>query len=175
MIEMRFDYQRPFIGSAGQTYKKPDNTMAGSHTVKTPKASSFCVDGVVMYSMSPERNADIITRLERGDSLKAVAEQYGISSTRASQIHRQFRFRRGDIDLIAARATQRHLLWPYTDIAIDKKQAIEILRGLIEELPPRYQRSLTQRFGLDDGSFRSVDELAQEFNARREQIRRKAA
>jgi RNA polymerase nonessential primary-like sigma factor len=50
-------------------------------------------------------------------------------------------------------------------------QQAEIVSDLLSQLPPRQQKVLTLRFGLEDGKLRSLSQAANELGLSREQIR----
>ncbi len=57
----------------------------------------------------------------------------------------------------------------------DKAAAMQLLRahvqGIVNELPPREQKILEMRFGLQDGVSHTLEEVGQEFGVTRERIR----
>ncbi|NUT46393.1 MAG: sigma-70 family RNA polymerase sigma factor [Saccharothrix sp.] len=57
------------------------------------------------------------------------------------------------------------------DEAVERQAFAEELRALVGTLPERQARIVTQRYGLDDGRARSLQELADELGLTRERIR----
>src|SRR5205814_512649 len=55
--------------------------------------------------------------------------------------------------------------------ALAKKRFVQETRELLNELTPREERVLRMRFGLDDGTERTLSEIGESFSLTRERIR----
>lgn len=54
---------------------------------------------------------------------------------------------------------------------VEDKDRVKILLEYVDKLEPRENKVIRMRYGLDDGNFRTLDEVGQYFGVSRERIR----
>ncbi|NBV21494.1 MAG: sigma-70 family RNA polymerase sigma factor [Proteobacteria bacterium] len=107
-----------------------------------------------------------------------LAEELGMTASRVGQL-RTAAIRPASLDAPVGEEGDSHLFGdiiedehaetPYEQL--EEKTVTTMLRDMIKTLPPREASILTYRFGLDEGTERTLEEVGQKFGVTRERVR----
>lgn len=75
------------------------------------------------------------------------------------------------ISTLADFITDRHCLWRTADGQTERSGLADGLAGILHTLTPREEKIIKMRFGLEDGSEYSLEEIGQSFAITRERVR----
>lgn len=121
--------------------------------------------------------AQLREELGREPEPEELAEALGVRASRLSEI-RTAALRPASLDqpigdddsnMLAEVVKDENARTPYE--ALEEKTLLSMLGDLVNRLGPREQRIIRQRFGLDGGSEKTLEEIGEKFNLTRERIR----
>lgn len=121
--------------------------------------------------------AQLREELGREPEPEELADALGVRASRLSEI-RTAALRPASLDqpigdddsnMLAEVVKDENARTPYE--ALEEKTLLSMLGDLVNRLGPREQRIIRQRFGLDGGSEKTLEEIGEKFNLTRERIR----